>query len=188
MALSRPEPDVLYVRLRDRVLTGTASDLKLEGHTNSSPLWGLVVEHGLPRGTATLVCLANGEANLYLSTGSGLAGTSTNPSIRAAASNLVLMASKLVSTAIPAESFPQPGVGEVLFWFLTTNQVLGTQASERDLESQDHPLRQLYTSANTLLTEMHLTAKETLTHPGAGTLTNDTESPKTKPAPNPEPR
>jgi|GEM_PF-1732823 hypothetical protein len=158
--LSRPEPDVVYVELRNRVFNSSPSDFKVENVTEPFPLWGAIVEHGLPNGTATLVCFANGEASLYLSSGAGLAGTSANADVRVGASNLVALAAQQAPTASPTESWPPPAIGEVAFWFLSTNQVLGTRVSDRDLQDDNHPLAKLYRSANALLTQMHLVAAE----------------------------
>lgn len=158
--LSRPEPDVVYVELRNRVFNSSANDFKVENVTEAFPLWGVVVEHGLPNGTATLVCFANGEASLYLSSGAGLAGTSANAEVRAGASNLVQLAAQQAPAASPAEAWPTPAIGEVAFWFLSTNKVLGTRVSDRDLQDENQPLSKLYRSANALLTQMHLVAAE----------------------------
>lgn len=179
LGLSRPEPDALYVQLRERVLTGSAADFKVEPGTNSFTLWGVVIEHGLPNGTATLVCFANGEATLYLSSGAGLAGTSSNAAIRASASNLVVAAAQHLSAVSPTESWPTPGIGQVAFWFLSTNQVLGTHVARADLENENHPhpLTKLYRSANALLSEMHLVGAEIRTKAEAEMTAAPTNSP-----------
>lgn len=158
--LSRPEPDVVYVELRNRVFNSSPNDFKVENVTEAFPLWGVIIEHGLQNGTATLVCFANGEASLYLSSGAGLAGTSANAVVRAGASNLVALAAQQAPTASPSESWPTPAIGEVAFWFLSTNQVLGTRVADRDLQDENHPLSKLYRSANALLTQMHLVSAE----------------------------
>jgi len=153
-------PDDVYVELRQRALRSTPADHGLEGAEAGQAVWGMVVDHGLPNGTATLVAFAQGGASLYLSSGGGLAGANSNAAVQVAASNFVALASQHVGSGFTAESWPVPAAGEVAFWFLVGEKVVGVRAPDKDLRAGTHPLAPLYQSANAVLTRLHLAASE----------------------------
>src|SRR3954467_14364583 len=71
-----PSPEMSR-ELRDMVLHGSRAKFDLPASKN--PLWGVVMDWGLPQGTVTLVAIEDGNASYYLSTGGGTIGGAGHP-------------------------------------------------------------------------------------------------------------
>ena len=63
-----------YLGLRSFVLQGTRENFSLAPGSRPTQPYAVVVDWGLPEGTATVVAIADGSASVYLSSGGALIG------------------------------------------------------------------------------------------------------------------
>jgi hypothetical protein len=120
------EPDA-GVSVRERLLHSSAQDI---GVTPVRGVWGVIMERGYKKGVATVVALADGTANLYISSGGSVVGGREYPPTRLAALKLCDQAADSLADTFVAHDFPAPKQGRVRFYVLTTD---GVQAAEGDL-------------------------------------------------------
>jgi hypothetical protein len=134
--------------LRTRLLTGSAEAIGLKPDGN---VWGILLEMGYPQATATLVCLSDGSASLYISNGGGVIGGGEKPAVNAVSRRFVHAALPFVEAMKAVTEFPYPKRGVVKFYVLTTNGVVSTEASEAILQSRDHYFSPLYFAGQDVL-------------------------------------
>jgi hypothetical protein len=112
---------------RDRLLLSSAQQI---GVTPVRGVWGVIMERGYKKGVATVVALADGTANLYISSGGSVVGGREYPPTRLAALKLCDQAADSLADTVAAHDFPAPKQGRVRFYVLTTD---GVHAAEGDL-------------------------------------------------------
>ncbi len=113
--------------LRDRLLHATAQQM---GVTPVRGVWGVVMERGYAKGTATIIALRDGTASLSLSTGGSVVGGKAYAPAHAAALKLCEQAADALAETISTHEFPSPAKGRVRFYVLTTN---GVRVAEGDI-------------------------------------------------------
>jgi len=113
--------------LRDQLLHSTAQQL---GITPVRGVWGVLMERGYAKGSATVIALADGTASMYLSTGGAVAGGKAYPPAHAAELRLCERAAESEADTIAARDFPSPAKGRVRFYVLTT---AGVRVAEGDI-------------------------------------------------------
>jgi hypothetical protein len=120
------EPDA-GVSLRDRLLHSSAEQI---GVAPVRGVWGVIMERGYKKGVATVIALADGTANLYISSGGSVVGGREHPPTRLAALKLCDQAADSLADTVVAHDFPAPKQGRVRFYVLTAD---GVHAAEGDL-------------------------------------------------------
>ncbi|HYV48303.1 MAG TPA: hypothetical protein VFA20_25760 [Myxococcaceae bacterium] len=145
----------LYQHLRGRILTGTRASLGVSG-SSTIPVWGVLMDMGLPQGSATVMALLDGNASIYLSTGGGFLGGVGQPPIRQAAVRMVTIAGELSREAKATSEYPIPAFGQITFYLLTDRGVLTASASEEDLQKARHPFWKLYLAGQDVITQYRL--------------------------------
>jgi hypothetical protein len=123
IALQEPgpaEPQNDGAALREDLLHSTAAKA---GLTPERGVWGVLMERGYTKGTATFVALVDGTASMYLSTGGAAVGGKAYTPARAAALKLVSRAADAQAATVPADKFPKPAQGRVRFYVLTSGGV-----------------------------------------------------------------
>jgi hypothetical protein len=119
--------------------------------------FAVLMDWGVPAGTATVAAYSDGTASIYLSGGGGyIGGGQSHESIRNAAMKTVEIAGELKSLMQPTTTYPLPQRGQVTFYVRTDAGVLTATASEDDLRSHRSPLYKLGDSAQTIITEYRL--------------------------------
>ena len=113
--------------LRDELLHSTAQQV---GVTPVRGVWGVLMERGYAKGTATIIALADGTASMYLSTGGSVVGGKAYPPAHAAALKLCEQAAEFSKETVSAQDFPLPAKGRVRFYVLTTD---GVRVAEGDI-------------------------------------------------------
>jgi hypothetical protein len=113
--------------LRERLLHSSMQDI---GVAPVRGVWGVIMERGYKKGVATVVALADGTANLYISSGGSVVGGREYPPTRLAALKLCDQAADSLTNTVVAHDFPTPKQGRVRFYVLTTD---GVHAAEGDL-------------------------------------------------------
>ena len=147
----------VYLGLRNLALQNPPT--KIQGASTAKPgdPFAVLMDWGIPAGTATVAAYADGTASVYLSSGGGyLGGGQSHESIRNAAMKTVEIASELKSLMQPTTTYPLPQRGQVTFYLRTDAGVLTATASEDDLRSHRNPFYKLGDSAQTIITEYRL--------------------------------
>jgi hypothetical protein len=147
----------VYLGLRNLALQNPPT--KIQGASTAEPgePFAVLMDWGIPAGTASVAAYADGSASVYLSSGGGyLGGGQSHESIRNAAMKTVEIASELKSLMQPTTTYPLPQRGQVTFYVRTDAGVLTATASEDDLRSHRSPFYKLGDSAQTLITDYRL--------------------------------
>src|SRR5438105_15806500 len=77
-----------------------------------SGFWGVVMDMGMPNGTATMIAVADGTISLYTSTGGGIIGLGPHEGPRRAASALLEVAPQFSEHCRPTTEYPFPRTGK----------------------------------------------------------------------------
>src|ERR1019366_7738960 len=130
-----PDPKV-YFGLRNLMLQGTRAKFGISAGTKPTQPYGVLMDWGIPAGSATVVATADGTARVYLSSGGGfLGGGQSHESIRTAAKRALETADEAQPLMHPTTNYPLAQLGQVNFYVLTDAGVFTTSASEDDLRS-----------------------------------------------------
>jgi hypothetical protein len=135
--------DETYLGLRSQALHASRERLHLAETSDQRQPWGVVMDWGIERGTATVVAFSDGPASVYLSSGGGYIGGNGEERIRRAAQQAVSVAGEYQAEMVPSQEYPLPAKGEVIFYVLTDTGVLTSRASEEDLANDRHRLSKL---------------------------------------------
>jgi len=82
----------IYQGLRNQALRMSRAKLGLPATPTPAAPWGVIMDWGVGRGTATVVAFSDGHASIYLSNGGFLGGAESHESIRHAAKQMVAVA------------------------------------------------------------------------------------------------
>jgi hypothetical protein len=143
-----------YAGLRSFVLQGARSNFGLGPGSRPTQPYAVVVDLGLPEGTATILAVADGSASVYLSTGGGsVGGGQSHPSIHNAALRTVEVADEVQPLMHPATTYPLAERGQVNFYVVTDAGVFTATASEDDVRGHRSPFSKLGDTAQAIITE-----------------------------------
>lgn len=145
-----------YTDLRNRALQSTRTTLNLPPTADSTQAWGVLMDWGIPQGTATVVALADGSASVYLSSGGGFIGGEGHETIRKAAQRMVSVAREVQAQMKATTTYPLPKEGEVVFYSLTDNGVFTAHAAEEDLKSGQGSLSKLANAGQDVISQYRL--------------------------------
>ena len=70
-------PTDVHPGLRNRMLPGSRAKFSLPAAPGADETWGIVMDGGVTKGTATVPALSDGTASVYLSSGGGFIGGSS---------------------------------------------------------------------------------------------------------------
>ena len=90
----RVTPEQAYQGLRSMALTLKPEEIGVK--TPPREPYAVVMEMGFPRGTATLVAVAEGTVSLYYSSGGGILGAGIHDSVRSAGFTLLAEAADYI--------------------------------------------------------------------------------------------
>ena len=155
-APGKPAGKDVYQGLRNLALTGSRAKLGLPATSEPTDPWGIMMDWGVTRGTATVVAFSDGSASIYLSSGGGFLGGQAHESIRNAAKAMVAAAARCRHQAHAVTSYPLPQQGEVAFYFLTDAGVFTASAPQDALSSHRHPLSELGEAAQAVIAQYRL--------------------------------
>jgi hypothetical protein len=150
-----------YLGLRDLALQTPLTEVPSAKATKPGEPFAVLMDWGIPAGTATVGAYADGTASIYLSSGGGfLGGGQAHESIRNAAIKTVEIAGELKALMQPTTTYPLPQRGQVTFYVRTDAGALTATAPEDELRSHRSPLYKLGDSAQTIITEYRLTQQQ----------------------------
>jgi hypothetical protein len=149
----QPDPKV-YFGLRNLMLEGTRAKFGISPGTRPTEAYGVLMDWGIPAGSATVVAIADGTASVYLSSGGGfLGGGQSHESIRTAAKRAVQVSDEVQALMHSTTTYPVAQPGQVNFYVLTDAGVFTASASEDDLRGHSGPFYKLGDSMQDIVTE-----------------------------------
>ena len=140
--------------LREMVFNLKPDKIGLTKETFKHPVWGMVMETGLPEGYYTLVSLADGTTSLYFSNGGGIIGGGEHENVRKASGHFLTGAQHFYKKANKVTTHPAPNDGEVKFYFLTFDNTLMYSAPENKLGNDKDDLSGLFYAAHGVISEL----------------------------------
>jgi hypothetical protein len=149
-------PKDVYIGLRNTMLQGSRSKFGLTATAKPTEPWGVLMDWGVQKGTASVVAMSDGSASVYLSSGGGYIGGIGQEPIRRAAQKAVEVARAVRLPSQPTTDYPLPEQHGVFFYFLTDAGVFVLRTSEQELNSSRHPLRELGDAMQRVITEYRL--------------------------------
>ena len=154
---SRSPGNDVYQKLRNQALSLTTTDLGLEPDP-SAPIHAVVMETSLDDDIATFVCVRDGSASLYLSTGGGVIGGGQHENVRTACLEMLSLTNKYAQDFIGAcqrvSTFAFPRKGEVFFYLVTNDGVYQGRGPEQALAAQQHPFSALFNNCHAVMAEV----------------------------------
>ena len=156
-APQKPSPKEIYLGLRNLNLQGSREKFNLPPTPTPTVPWGVLMDWGVPHGTATVVALSDGSASIYLSNGGGfLGGAESHESVRSAAKKMVAAAVEVQSQTHATTDYPLPQQGEIFFYLLTDAGIFTATAPQEDLSAHRNPLAKLGDAAQEVIKQYQL--------------------------------
>lgn len=149
-------PENVYEGMRNMVLSGTRERFGLPPTSTPKEPWGVVMDWGVDRGTATVMALLDGSASIYLSGGGGYIGGQNQQSVKGAALKAIEVAHEFAAQMKKTTEYNLPVTGEVIFYLLTDSGTLTASAKEVDLRNQEHPLAKLGNAMQEIVTQYRI--------------------------------
>lgn len=156
-SVADPDSGSVYAGLRKMALQTTPSSLRLKLDDRQTTPFGIVMDFGSSKGTATLVAFSTGDASLYFSSGGGIIGGIGRENVKSAAKALVEAASSVLAKMSPATSFPESAEGMTNIFVLTNHGVVDTEAGSDDLASGKSDFSALFNAGQDVITQLRLT-------------------------------
>ncbi len=154
--ITQPKENVYY-GLRDQVFNLAPQEFGIP-NTEQEKAYSVVLDIGLePGATMTLVSFVDGNASLYLSSGSGIIGGGTHENVSKAAVDFVNEAGKHISEMAPANSFLLPKMDHAIFYLLTNKNKYFIEEEMDRLENGTSNLTRLFYAGNEVITQLRLT-------------------------------
>jgi len=142
----------IFMDMRRRALATTPQSLG-RGPKETEP-FGVLMEMGVQISVVTLVCFADGEANVYHKTGGGMIGGHAHESVRKAAKTFVALAAKALPKMTKTTDFPLPGSDRVRFYTLTPQGVFTSELNRQALTNPKSELGALFYAGQEVVAEM----------------------------------
>jgi hypothetical protein len=118
------------------------------------------METGYGDAQATVIALADGNANIYVSSSGGCIGGISHEAVRSTAKTIVRLAAEYLPQQKPVSSFPLPTKGQTVFYLLTDNGVSSGGAMEAELGEPRHALSRLFSAGQEVITQYRLTEQK----------------------------
>jgi hypothetical protein len=146
----------VYQGLRNSAFHTSRAQLGIPPTAAPTQPWGVIMDWGLAKGTATVVALSDGNASVYLSSGGGFIGGASHESIRQAAQKMVAIAAEYQPQTHTTKTYALPREAQVIFYFLTDVGAFTASASQEELSSSRHPLSKLGDAGQDIITQYRL--------------------------------
>jgi hypothetical protein len=146
----------MFATLRENLFASDLGTMTSADPAATDDVFGVVMEMGMPSGTALVFGLRDGSASLYFSGGGGAIGGQGRPAINAAAKRLVETAKEVVTKLAPATTHPLPAAGRIRFSVFTAAGVRAAEAAESELTSGASELSPLFHGAHQIIAGFRL--------------------------------
>ncbi|MDT8067696.1 MAG: hypothetical protein ROO76_05960 [Terriglobia bacterium] len=153
---SKPSAETVYQGLRNMVLYGTRERFGLGPPPHADDPWGVVMDWGVPAGTATVMALSDGSASIYLSSGGGYIGGQKEESVRRATLEAIEVAREYPSQMRKTTDYVLPATGEVIFYLMSDTGVFMATEREVELHNPSHSLAKLGNAMQNIVTQYRI--------------------------------
>ncbi len=143
----------MYVGLRQQIFEVAPSRF---ANDRARPVWGVLMETGLPSGISTLVILADGTVSLYFSGGGGILGSGQHETARKAAGILLDAAPEFIGYMQETLDHQLPRRGQTLIYVLHDHRVSKSEFQADDLQQSNSSITPLYLKALDVVTQIRL--------------------------------
>jgi hypothetical protein len=153
--MTNPKPSTgpeMFASLREMLFGRYIGAMTGGAAAGADDVLGVVMEMGLPNGTALVFGLNDGSASVYFGSGGGHLGGQGRPHINAAAKRLVGTAKGLVAKLSPTREHPLPAAGRVRFSIFTPAGLRAAEAAESELIAGNSELTPLFVGAHQIIT------------------------------------
>ena len=148
------KPEKAYEELRNTAFLTTPEQLGLFVSSEKTTVYGIIMDWEVSGATATTVAYQTGEANLYLSTGSGVIGGGQHHIINSVSKQFVSIAQTFINKATKTATTPLPSNNEVKFYFLTNEGIFVGQEQMKNFQNHSSAWLKLFEAGNKVLTEL----------------------------------
>ena len=152
----KASPESVYEGMRNMVFSGTRERFGLPPTSTPEEPWGVVMDWGVDRGTATVMALSDGSASIYLSGGGGYIGGQNQEAVKGAALKAIEVAREYAHQMQKTTEYNLPVAGEVIFYVLTDSGVFTASAKEVELRNQEHALGKLGNAMQDVVTQYRI--------------------------------
>ncbi|GEM_PF-441472 len=146
--------------LRSMAFSVTASQLGLSLPTDSTIVYGVIMEWEMGGSTATIASYQTGDASLYLSSGGGVIGGGQHANVSNAAKRFVSLAQTFLYKATKIETKNLPTTDQIKFYLLTNKGMYGGQDIMNNFENKSSKWLPLFEEGNKALTELRQTTPD----------------------------
>jgi hypothetical protein len=152
----KASPESVYEGMRNMVLLGTRERFGLPPTSKPEEPWGVVMDWGVDRSTATVMALSDGSASIYLSGGGGYIGGQNQESVKGAALKALEVAREYAGQMRKTTEYNLPVAREVIFYLLTDSGVFTASAKEAELRGEEHSLTKLGNAMQDVVTQYRI--------------------------------
>jgi hypothetical protein len=138
-----------YADLRDAFLTMGADVV-------DAPLRGAMIEFGVPGGSVSVVCAADGATSMYTSVGGGMIGAGEQEPVRRANAVFLAAVSEHLDRLSPVTEVPPPTAGEVDIVAVTAGGLRLLRGPEAELADDSSAAWPLFLAGQGVVTELRL--------------------------------
>ena len=118
--------------------------------------YGIIMDMDVDGDTATLTSFASGDASFYLSTGRIIIGGGEHAAVANAAKRFVAAAGQHLDRMARSDTQPRPAAGQINFYVLTSEAVLGATRPEIELGEGRDSLSPLFYAGHDVITQLRL--------------------------------
>jgi hypothetical protein len=144
-----------YPALRKQALTSPREEADANPRGSTQP-WAAIMEMGVEGATMTIAAFEDGTASIYLSSGRDFIGGGGEEKIRAAGKAFITAAEKYISQMILTDAFPEPRLGETIFYVRTDVGTFTAKEPKEELVEGRNMLSPLFAAAQEVITQYRL--------------------------------
>jgi hypothetical protein len=119
-------------------------------------VWAAIMEMAFGGATVTVAAFEDETASIYLSSGGGFMGGSTEERIRTAGKAFIAAADKFIPQMTMTDAFPEPRLGETIFYVRTDVGTFTAKEPKEDLVKGRSVLSPLFAAAQEVITQYRL--------------------------------
>jgi hypothetical protein len=147
----------IFEEFRNMAFTSTPEQLGLSLPTDNTIVYGVIMDWGMARATATIVSYQTGDASLYLSSGGAVIGGGQHQNVNSAAKQFVTLAQTFLGKTTKTVATGLPDTDVVKFYLLTNKGVYVGQDQMKNFENNSSVWLKMFEQGNNVLTELRKT-------------------------------
>ena len=149
-----------YEGLRNMAISTTPKDLQLDLPTDSTVVFGTLMEIGMDEAVVTMVTYLTGDASIYFSTGGGVIGGGHHQSVNDAAVQFMQISQTYLDKTKKTQSTPLPETDNVIFYFLTNKGIFVGKDQMKNIMNNSSVWSDLFAEGNVVMNELRLLTEQ----------------------------